>query len=55
MALGKGEGVKPLNSPFSSENIEGNIEEFGWGIAEGARMQIPQGMGAECVCPGGNP
>lgn len=54
-APGGGEGVKLLNSHFSAENIERNSEEFGWGAAEGARVQIPQGMGAECASPGWNP
>lgn len=49
LALGKGEDVKFLNNHFSAENIERNIEEFGWGAAEGARMQIPQGTGASPV------
>lgn len=43
-APGGGEGVKLLNSHFSAENIERNSEEFGWGAAEGARVQIPQGV-----------
>lgn len=44
--------MKLLNSHFSDENIERNVEKFGWDTAESARMQIPQGMGAECASPG---
>lgn len=55
LPLGEGEGVKFLNSHFSAENVERNIEEFGWGAAKDAGMQVPEGTGAECASPGQNP